>query len=86
MGLANWLALALACFAVTWPIGAWLRHRQRLRSPFPTAPEPPVAHVDDHDHDHGQSCGHVAVPHGDHVDYVHDGQRHAPHAGHYDEH
>ena len=24
-------------------------------------------------------CGHVAVPHGDHVDYVHDGHRHAAH-------
>jgi zinc transport system permease protein len=27
-----------------------------------------------------------AVPHGDHVDYVHDGHRHAVHGGHYDEH
>jgi hypothetical protein len=26
------------------------------------------------------------VPHGDHVDYVHDGHRHAAHAGHWDEH
>ena len=31
-------------------------------------------------------CGHLAVPHGDHVDYVHDGHRHAAHGGHYDEH
>ena len=42
--------------------------------------------VADHDHDHGPDCGHVAVPHGDHVDYVHDGHRHAPHGRHYDEH
>jgi zinc transport system permease protein len=28
----------------------------------------------------------VAVPHGDHVDYIHDGHRHAVHNGHYDEH
>jgi zinc transport system permease protein len=28
----------------------------------------------------------VAVPHDDHVDYVHDGHRHASHNGHYDEH
>jgi hypothetical protein len=28
----------------------------------------------------------VAVPHADHVDYVHDGHRHAAHNGHYDEH
>ena len=26
---------------------------------------------------HGDDCGHPAVPHGDHVDYVHDGHRHA---------
>ena len=40
----------------------------------------------DHDHTHAQACGHVAVPHEDHVDYVHDGHRHAVHTGHYDEH
>lgn len=44
--------LALACFAVTWPIGAGLRHRQRLRSPSPVAPEPPLAHVDDDERVH----------------------------------
>lgn len=27
----------------------------------------------DHPHVHGPGCGHVAVAHGDHVDYVHDG-------------
>jgi hypothetical protein len=26
------------------------------------------------------------VQHGDHVDYVHDGHRHAAHDGHWDEH
>ena len=83
--------LALACFVATWPVGAWLRHRARLRTPFP-ADEP----ADDlapghevcgpHDHEHGPDCGHPAVPHGDHVDYVHDGHRHAVHGRHYDEH
>jgi zinc transport system permease protein len=65
--------LALAGFAVTWPIGAWLRHRQRLVSPF--AAIDPVSHEmvpPEHRHDH--------------VDYVHDGHRHAPHGAHYDEH
>jgi zinc transport system permease protein len=41
---------------------------------------------EDHGHEHGPECGHPAVPHGDHVDYVHDGHRHAPHGSHYDEH
>jgi zinc transport system permease protein len=39
-----------------------------------------------HDHEHGVECGHPAVPHGDHVDYVHDGHLHAAHESHYDEH
>ena len=40
----------------------------------------------EHPHEHGPDCGHLAVPHGDHVDYVHGGHRHAPHGQHYDEH
>lgn len=39
-----------------------------------------------HPHEHGPECGHEAVPHGDHVDYLHDGHYHAPHGDHYDEH
>jgi zinc transport system permease protein len=39
-----------------------------------------------HAHEHGVECGHPAVTHGDHVDYVHDGHLHAAHEGHYDEH
>lgn len=44
------------------------------------------ARAEAHDHEHGPDCGHEAVRHGDHVDYLHDGHRHAPHQGHYDEH
>jgi hypothetical protein len=35
---------------------------------------------------HAEGCGHVAVPHDDHTDYVHDGHRHAEHDGHWDDH
>src|SRR4051812_18718546 len=40
----------------------------------------------EHDHVHGDSCGHRVVSHDDHLDYLHDGHWHAPHNGHYDEH
>ena len=40
----------------------------------------------EHDHVHGDGCGHRAVSHDDHVDYLHNGHWHAPHDGHYDEH
>ena len=71
---------------VTWPVGAWLRHRDRLRAPFPGPVPDEHLVTDEHPHEHGPDCGHVAVPHGDHVDYVHGGHRHAPHGAHYDEH
>jgi hypothetical protein len=36
---------------------------------------------DDHNHHHEAGCGHTAVKHGDHVDYLHDGHLHHPAAG-----
>ena len=78
--------LALAGFAVTWPLGAALRARRRIRTPFPELGPDRHQVTDVHPHVHGPECGHVAVPHGDHVDYVHDGHRHAAHGKHYDEH
>lgn len=40
----------------------------------------------DGSHEHGPGCGHAAVPHGDHVDYLVDGHLHHPHGGHCDDH
>ncbi|MGL5811616.1 MAG: metal ABC transporter permease [Nocardioides sp.] len=80
--------VALAGFVLAWPVGGLLRRRDRRRAPFPAVPGE-AAHVPsetDHSHLHGPDCGHRAVPHGDHVDYLHDGHRHAPHGHHYDEH
>ncbi|MFM8572632.1 MAG: hypothetical protein ACKOAU_13650 [Pirellula sp.] len=38
------------------------------------------------EHIHGPGCGHPAVPHGDHVDYLVDGHLHHQHNGHCDNH
>jgi zinc transport system permease protein len=89
---ATIVLIALAGFAAAYPVGVWLRRRQRLALPFvEPADEFPLEHEhtavpEVHVHEHSEACGHPAVPHGDHVDYVHDGHRHAPHGGHYDEH
>ncbi len=40
----------------------------------------------DANHVHGPNCGHPAVPHGDHVDYLVDGHLHHPHGDHCDNH
>jgi hypothetical protein len=41
---------------------------------------------DEHEHEHGAACGHIALEHEGHVDYLHDGHLHHPHEGHVDEH
>jgi len=41
---------------------------------------------DGHDHKHGSTCGHQAVQHDDHTDYLHDGHLHHMHEDHVDEH
>lgn len=40
----------------------------------------------DAQHVHGPGCGHDAVPHDDHTDYLVAGHLHHPHAGHCDHH
>ncbi len=40
----------------------------------------------DERHEHGEGCGHEAVPHGDHVDYLVEGHLHHPHGDHCDDH
>jgi hypothetical protein len=37
-------------------------------------------------HVHGPGCGHEAVPHRDHIDYLVDGHLHHPHGDHCDDH
>ena len=37
-------------------------------------------------HRHGPGCGHEAVPHGDHTDYLVEGHLHHPHGDHCDAH
>ena len=46
----------------------------------------PVDSCKGHDHVHGPGCGHEAVRHGDHIDYIVDGRLHHPHGDHCDDH
>jgi zinc transport system permease protein len=68
------LAIAVFLLAAGWAAVRALLHARRYHPPA------------DHRHEHGPECGHEAVPHGDHVDYLHDGHRHAAHGAHYDDH
>ncbi|MGY1620666.1 metal ABC transporter permease [Geodermatophilus sp. SYSU D00965] len=74
------IALFLLVTAAAAVRGATARRRHQRRAEVHAA----------HPHEHGEGCGHTPVPHGDHVDYDHDGHLHAPHRTgtgvHYDEH
>jgi hypothetical protein len=56
----------------------------------PTNPDActPAHRCGDHEagHVHGPTCGHEAVPHGDHVDYLAGEHLHHPHGNHCDDH
>lgn len=78
--------VALGAFALTAPVGLAVQRRRAARRPF-DAEVLPEHQEHEHQHVHGPGCGHLAVEHADHIDYIHDGHRHAPHGeGHYDEH
>jgi len=68
--------LAVAVFVLA-AMASWLRRVFHVLRHRPAV---------DHPHEHGPGCGHRAVPHGDHLDYLHDGHRHALHGDHYDTH
>lgn len=82
--------LAIGTFVVSLPIGVALTRRRRGPRSLPVATElvpAPHQRANHGDHVHGgPECDHPAIVHGDHVDYLHDGHRHARHGDHYDEH
>ena len=49
-------------------------------NPVKCTPQVTCSHV------HGPNCGHEAVPHGGHLDYLVNGRLHHPHGDHCDDH
>ena len=81
------VVIAIALFALSWPLSILLQRRRRPIIEVVDAADPGVHEpAESHAHQHSDSCGHLPVQHGGHVDYVHDGHRHASHEDHYDEH
>jgi zinc transport system permease protein len=88
---ATIVLVSLAGFVATSPVGMVLDRRRRAQVPYDADALPLHETTEErHRHQHGPGCGHLAIEHGDHVDYVHDGHRHAVHVTgegqHYDEH
>ena len=79
---ATIVVLSIVVFLATWPISVALSRRS---ASLPATEEDAGDHVIAHEESH-DPADHLAIQHGDHVDYLHDGHRHAPHGDHYDEH
>ena len=81
------MLVSLAGFVAPAPVGMVLDRRRRARVPYDTDALPLHEETGErHRHTHGPGCGHLAIEHGDHVDYVHGTHHHALHGDHYDEH
>jgi zinc transport system permease protein len=74
--------------AIGFCLVAWLFDLVRTRWPSHARATHGPAHgpAHDHAHQHGPDCGHEAIPHGDHVDYLVEGHLHHPHDDHCDDH
>ncbi|MCW2802888.1 MAG: putative metal transporter permease protein [Propionibacteriaceae bacterium] len=85
------VVLAIAVFALSWPISILMSRRRTVALVLPELVDDddmdaPHITAEDHPHRHVEGCGHPSVQHGDHTDFIHQGHRHAQHADHYDEH
>lgn len=80
---ATIVVLAIIAFIATLPVRNLLAARNGPA--VPPDDEPVFQRAEPHA-SMSEANKHPAVWHGDHVDYLHDGHRHAPHGDHFDEH
>ena len=66
--------------------GTVMEHSIAVTDANPNVCTPAFHSGHESEHVHGPNCGHEAVPHGDHVDYLVDGHLHHPHGDHCDDH
>lgn len=82
---ATIVVVAIAVFAVSWPLSSRLQRRRFVAFVPDDESDRPHIVAEAHDHQHDpEKC--QVIQHGDHLDYVHDGHRHARHGDHFDEH
>lgn len=83
---ATIVVTAILLLALSWVFGRWLRRTDRFIPFVEDHGAHPHLEAEGHDDSHAHSPGVKVIQHGDHLDYVHDGHRHARHGDHYDEH
>lgn len=85
---ATIVVASIGLLAISWMLAGPLRRRRNF---IPYVEDHPPGtfeyeRAEDHDDSFAHEHGVTIIQHGDHVDYVHDGHRHALHEDHYDEH
>ncbi len=85
---ATIVVASIALLALSWVVAGPLRRRRNFIPYVEDHPHGALEHerAENHDDDHAHEAGVTVIQHGDHVDFVHDGHRHARHGDHYDEH
>ncbi|MFT3889829.1 MAG: metal ABC transporter permease [Arachnia sp.] len=83
---ATIVVTAILLLGVSWLVGARLRRSDRFIPFVEDHGDQPHRPAENHDDAHAHAAGVKVIQHGDHLDYVHDGHRHARHGDHYDEH
>lgn len=83
---ATIVVTAIALLALSWLLGSVLRRRNRFIPYVEDHGRTEHHPAENHDDSHAKRRGVTVIQHGDHLDYVHDGHRHAKHGDHYDEH
>ncbi len=83
---ATIIMATIAIFLVSLPFSTLIKRRQVAAAKADAGVPYEASHVMAEPHDHLDTTGREAVLHRDHVDYLHDGHRHAPHDDHFDEH
>lgn len=88
---ATIVVFAIAAFLLSWPVTAFTQRRRlaQATAAFDSA-EPAGLRLAEHRivaaEENCDPDEHLAIQHGDHVDYLHGTHRHAPHGDHFDEH
>ena len=85
---ATIVVASIGLLAISWILAGPLRRRRNF---IPYVEDHPPGTLEyeravDHDDSFAHDSGVQMIQHGDHVDYVHDGHRHAIHGDHFDEH
>lgn len=83
---ATIVVTAILLLGVSWLIGGKLRRPERFIPYIEDHRHHAHDPAENHDDSHAHAAGVMVIQHGDHLDYVHDGHRHARHGDHYDEH